>query len=80
MHVIVFVIEVLVIKSFTTDIAEEPINTSMYRHMEISTSFIVKSFCTRIAPVHNTRVLIHVILVVCTVTETFLTLVTIKLK
>ena len=75
-----FVIFHLSIESFAAHIARQKIDTSVYRHVVISTMLTVESFCTHGAPVHNTRVLIPVILVVCSVTETFLTLVTVKLE
>ena len=80
MFVTVFVVKVLFIKSFTAFSAGEPINASVYGHVVISTSFLDECLCTLSALVHNTRVFVHVYLMVCTVFETFLTLITIKFK
>ena len=80
MLITVFVITALFIKSFTVHITGEPINTCVHGHVVISTLFVRKCLCTHSTSVQNTRVFVHVFFVVCSVTETLLALVTIKLE
>ena len=70
----------LFVKSLTTHATRQTIHASVCRRVVIAAYLIVECFCAHSAPVHNTCVYIHMVVIVSAVSETFLALLTIKLE
>ena len=70
-------ITTFLIESFTTNIALNPPNTSMNRHVVVSILCFCKSFRTNFAMVSNSCVFVHVNIITLLIVEAFSTLVTV---